>query len=687
MDFNQRGRHYKSSNISSPEAHHADDEEDDEESRRIGSGRHPILSQRHHRTHNASSSAPPDLSTPSYAAGGGEVIVKIADSGDHYPHEIESNKSTASDQEGKAVPTLREERENLSLTEEFSFRRPDDAPIIEDDGVELEAQARAPASSQEEQGILQEQQDLAHRRLGQGLPPLPLSRDGLTRQSWSRNPSDLQSPDLSAYGNYRNSLLQQNPTSTSMNFDGSASREIRVSFQESVDNSGRLKRRPSLYSTVDLDSSSSDEDDQDHYHEEEAMSRGGHASGEMWPNSGPLRRLSITRVKSRLMDPPSTPLDQRSGNLQRSATFDMRSGVLGKSNADEDEDDPFFDDDIPEELKRVPISPFVVIEWVSLVAILGALICTLVIPALDTKYFWKMKLWKWEVMILVLICGRLVSGWAIRILVFFIERNFLLRKRVLYFVYGLKKSAQTVIWVGLVLITWFSLFDKRVEREARSEPLKIITKLLIIAEVCALLWLLKTLMVKVCASTFHVNAFFDRIQEAVFNQFVIETLSGPPSFEIQLAQEEDHDLQMLQDAGINVPPNLRATPFSPRHIPENGNIDPGICATPMRSPIGYSASPLHSGPASKKQDHHDQGITIDDLHKLNQRNVSAWNMKRLMKIVRKSALMTTLDEQMIHASQEDEHARQIMSEVQAKAAARKIFRNVAKPHARFLLPP
>ncbi|KAJ8425810.1 hypothetical protein Cgig2_008859 [Carnegiea gigantea] len=683
MDFNPRGRHYKSSNISSPEAQHADDEEDDEESRRIGSERQPVLSQRHRRIHNASSSAPPELSTPSYTAGGGEVIVKIADPAD--PLEIESSKNTTSDHDGKVkvVPSLREERENLSLTEEFSFRRPDDAPTIQDDGRELEAQARAPTPSQEEQGIQQEPQDLAHRRLGQGLPPLPLARDGLTRQSWSRNPSEIQSPDLSAYSSYRNALLQQNPTCTSMNFDGSVSREIRVSFQESVDNSGRLKRRPSLYSTVDPDSSSSSGDDED-YHEEERVSRGGHASGEMWSNSGTLRRLSITRVKSRLMDPPSTPLDQRSGNINKSGALDMRSGALAKSNADEDEDDPFFEDDIPEELKRAPISPFVVIEWVSLVAICGALICTLVIPALDTEYFWKMKLWKWEVMILVLICGRLVSGWAIRIIVFFIERNFLLRKRVLYFVYGLKGSAQMVLWFGLVLVTWFSLFDKRVEREARSEPLKIITKLLIIAEVCALLWLLKTLIVKVCASTFHVNAFFDRIQEAVFNQFVIETLSGPPCFELQLAQEEGHDVQMLQDAGINLPPNFRATMFSPHRTPESGNIDPAIGATPMRSPIGYCTSPRHSSAPSKKQDHHDQGITIDDLHKLNQRNVSAWNMKRLMKIVRKSALMTTLDEQMIHASQGDEHARQIMSEVQAKAAARKIFRNVAKPHARYI---
>lgn len=38
-----------------------------------------------------------------------------------------------------------------------------------------------------------------------------------------------------------------------------------------------------------------------------------------------------------------------------------------------------------------------------------------------------------------------------------------------------------------------------------------------------------------------------------------------------------------------------------------------------------------------------EGITIDHLHRMNQKNVSAWDMKRsLMRIVRHEAL-TTLD--------------------------------------------
>nr|GEZ31640.1 mechanosensitive ion channel protein 6-like [Tanacetum cinerariifolium] len=75
----------------------------------------------------------------------------------------------------------------------------------------------------------------------------------------------------------------------------------------------------------------------------------------------------------------------------------------------------------------------------------------------------------------------------------------------------------------------------------------------------------------------------------------------------------------------------------------------------------------------------DEGITIDHLHSLNQKNISAWNMKRLMHIVRKGTL-STLDEQLegSRVYEEDESALQITDEIQAKVAAKKIFINVAK---------
>lgn len=74
----------------------------------------------------------------------------------------------------------------------------------------------------------------------------------------------------------------------------------------------------------------------------------------------------------------------------------------------------------------------------------------------------------------------------------------------------------------------------------------------------------------------------------------------------------------------------------------------------------------------------DREITVEHLHRLNQKNISAWNMKRLINIVRHGVL-STLDERIQDENHEDESAMQIRSEYEAKAAAKKIFHNVAKP--------
>ncbi|XP_028797637.1 mechanosensitive ion channel protein 6-like [Neltuma alba] len=395
--------------------------------------------------------------------------------------------------------------------------------------------------------------------------------------------------------------------------------------------------------------------------------------------------LLKTRNKSRLLDPPDQP-ERKSGRVAKSGQ--MLSTMLGKKGEDE-EDDPFFEEDVPDELKRTHFSIWVLLEWLSLILIVAALACTLSIPVLRNKILWKLRLWKWEVMILVLICGRLVSDWVIRILVFFIERNFLLRKRVLYFVYGVRKAVQNCLWLGFVLIAWHLLFDKKVERETRgSNALQYVTKVLVCFLVGTLVWLAKTLVVKVMASSFYTSTYFDRIQESLFNQFVIETLSGPPLIEIQKSEEEEQKLadevQKLQNAGVNIPPELRATAFSttksPRAATFSRTKSPGATKSGMLQKSPRLISGKFSRPLSHKSD---DGITIDHLHKLNPKNVSAWNMKRLMNMVRHGTL-STLDEQILDSAQDDENATQIRSENEAKAAAKKIFQNVARRGCRFI---
>ncbi|GMI88042.1 MscS-like 8 [Hibiscus trionum] len=377
--------------------------------------------------------------------------------------------------------------------------------------------------------------------------------------------------------------------------------------------------------------------------------------------SGLLARMRST--KSRLIDRSPDEVQLMSGLLATSGQ--MKSGMLGKASENEEDDDPFADEDLPDEFRRTHLNAFTWIQLLSLVVIVAALLCSLFIPALNKLDLWELKLWKWLVFLLVLICGRMVSGWGIRIIVFFIEMNFFLRKRMLYFVYGVRRPVQNCLWLALVLLAWHFLFDKQVERQ--SVLLQYVTKILICFLISTFLWLLKTLLVKVLASSFHVSTYFDRIQDTLFNQYVIATLSGSPVVEARRMEEEDErtaaEIRRLQTAGATVPSDLRDDAF-PRQR-SNGMLKKT-----------FTRIKTISQPGSTKKG--DPGIALEHVHKLNQDNISAWNMKRLMKMVRHGTL-ATLDEQVM----EDE-VKQIRSEHEATAAAKKIFHNVARRGSKFI---
>ncbi|KAD6794862.1 hypothetical protein E3N88_05758 [Mikania micrantha] len=55
--------------------------------------------------------------------------------------------------------------------------------------------------------------------------------------------------------------------------------------------------------------------------------------------------------------------------------------------------------------------------------------------------------------------------------------------------------------------------------------------LVLVTVIICVLWLLKTLLLKILATSFHVSNFFDRIQESIFLQYVLLMLSGPPLME------------------------------------------------------------------------------------------------------------------------------------------------------------
>ncbi|KAL8141478.1 hypothetical protein V2J09_014510 [Rumex salicifolius] len=371
------------------------------------------------------------------------------------------------------------------------------------------------------------------------------------------------------------------------------------------------------------------------------------------PNASFQRKSALLRAKtkSRLMDPP-----ERLG----------RSGIQHATASENfDDDDPFLDDDMPDEYKKTKFSYFYTVQLVSLIFIVAALVCSLVIPKYKRKTLWGMSLWKWGVMAMVLVSGELVSGWLIRILVFFIERNFLLRKRVLYFVYGLRNAVQKCLWLAWVLLSWNLILDKKVGSKTHGKYLPYITKILVCLLVATIIWLFKTLLVKVLAMSFHVTAFLDRIQDALFNQYVIETLSRPPSIEVSdsFCDEEERivcEVERFERAGANVPADLKANCLPNQRV--------------------FGKSLTFSTPLSGRE----ASITIDRLHRLNQKNVSAWNMKRLMNVVCKG-MLSTIDEHFSGSTTTKiDTSLHINCEKQARSAAKRIFDNVAGPGSKYV---
>lgn len=91
--------------------------------------------------------------------------------------------------------------------------------------------------------------------------------------------------------------------------------------------------------------------------------------------------------------------------------------------------------------------------------------------------------------------------------VYFVELNFLLQKPVLYFVYGLRNAVQNCVWSALVLIAWQCIFDEKVESVTNGKVLPYVTKIWVCLLLGTLIWLVKTLLVKVLAWSFHVSTF------------------------------------------------------------------------------------------------------------------------------------------------------------------------------------
>ncbi|CAK9195333.1 unnamed protein product [Sphagnum troendelagicum] len=368
------------------------------------------------------------------------------------------------------------------------------------------------------------------------------------------------------------------------------------------------------------------------------------------------------------VDPPTQLIGSF---LQRQRERVLRhTGMLGRL---EEEDDPLKDVDVPDRYRSQKWNYLIFLEFVAFVMIVGALVCSTVVPHLRRHVtLWGLNLWRWVVLALVIVCGRLVSSWIIRVVVFFLEQSFLLRKKVLYFVYGLRRGVQNCLWLSFVVLAWHFVFDPRVQQA--TKVLIYVNKVLQCLLIAVALAMVKTLLVKVLASCFHVDTYFERIRDSLYNQYLLETLSGPPLFKAAAAASQSSIAAALQQQKLeNEIAGLRNA----------GAVAPGL---KKKSGFIGRGSGLGGGGAdddynSKNKNKKCETISIEELNKLSRKNISAWNMKRLVKLVKHTGVVTLADN--IHDDVNNGET-EVNSEWQAKIAAKQIFKNVAKPGCKFI---
>lgn len=275
-----------------------------------------------------------------------------------------------------------------------------------------------------------------------------------------------------------------------------------------------------------------------------------------------LRRLAFSKPKSRFSEPATFPFSPKPTNTIFEGPDELQplnpppepTSSFSSCSSDDD-DDEWLDGDEDEWQgkhrrwrRNNKINKRAAIEWTLFLIITTCLVCSLTIEPFACRPVLGLMLWKWCVMVLVLFCGRLVSGWAVGLLVFLIERNFMLREKVLYFVYGLRRSFQNCAWLGLVLVAWVIMFPN--VHGGNYQVVRRAFRILIAVLVAATFWLVKIVLVKVLASSFHVTTFFDRMKESVFHHYVLDALSGPPLEEEEREAPLWHGLQ-VKDVGIS----------------------------------------------------------------------------------------------------------------------------------------
>lgn len=312
----------------------------------------------------------------------------------------------------------------------------------------------------------------------------------------------------------------------------------------------------------------------------------------------------------------------------------------------EEDDNSFHDVDLPETFNNNKWTWNVCCEWLVLIILISGLIYIVIDPQLRELQLRGLELWRWMVLVFIIVCGRLLSNWLIRIIIYIIEKKFLLKKRVLYFVYALKGDVRNCIWLTSVLLTWNTLFD--VDLQNGTNILTYVSKVLQCFLITTILIVIKTFLVKILASSFHMDTYFERIRDSLFNQYVLETLSGPPMFK-----------EGLHNTFTNL------------------HHEGDVALHPINNTILVSNKPYDF---KKSDEDNENVINVNRLYKTSHNNLSSWNMKKLIDLVKNYEITTLIEnfDKDILSDDDSISETKPTNEYKAIAAAKRIFKNVVK---------
>lgn len=145
-------------------------------------------------------------------------------------------------------------------------------------------------------------------------------------------------------------------------------------------------------------------------------------------------RLNFSKPKSRFVESLQRQPIRRDDAYAPIKFFQPISGSLSDEDDDEDQLELEDEEDSPKRRQKNKIKWGLLIEWGTFFIILSALICSLTTEGLKGKRKYDIHIWRWCLMMMGIISGRLISGWILTFLIFFVERNFMLREKVLYFI-------------------------------------------------------------------------------------------------------------------------------------------------------------------------------------------------------------------------------------------------------------